>query len=94
MALLNPVTMEQFRRFCSVKRGFWSLVIILLLMFVSFFAEIFINSRALVVCYRGDFYFPTYQNMIPGKTFGLGYSYETNYRELKKNWMVWKGQGL
>lgn len=37
-----------------------------------------------MVCYQGEFYFPIYQNMIPGKTFGLGYSYETNYRELKQ----------
>ena len=84
MVLLNPVTKAQLKRFCSIKRGFWSLVIILVLMFISFFAEVFINSRALVVHYQGEFYFPTYQDMIPGKTFGLGYSYETNYRELKQ----------
>ena len=84
MALLNPVTKEQFRRFCSIKRGFWSLIIILVLIFVSVFAEVFINSRALLVCYRGEFYFPTYADMIPGKTFDLGYAYETNYRELKQ----------
>jgi len=94
MALLSPVAKEQFKRFRSVKRGFWSLVIILLLMFISFFAEVFINSRALVVYYRGEFYFPTYQNMIPGKTFDLGYAYETNYRELKKKLDGVEGAGF
>jgi microcin C transport system permease protein len=63
-------------------------------MFISFFAEVFINSRALVVFYQGEFYFPTYQNMIPGKTFGLGYSYETNYRELKKKLDSLDGTGF
>lgn len=34
--------------------------------------------------YDGDhLYFPTYGSMIPGKTFGLDYDYETNYRDLK-----------
>lgn len=60
------------------------MVIILVLVFISVFAEVFINSRALVVCYRGRFYFPTYTGMIPGETFGLDYAYETNYRELKQ----------
>lgn len=50
---------------------------------ISLFAELFINSRALVVRYEGTFYFPTYGEMIPGSRFDLGYDYETNYRELK-----------
>lgn len=93
MAVLNPVTKAQLRRFCRVKRGFWSLVILLVLMFISIFAEVFINSRALVVCYQGEFYFPTYTDMIPGKIFGLDYSYETNYRELKQK-MARQGSGF
>ena len=84
MPFLNPVTKEKFRRFRSVSRGFWSLIILLVLIFICFFAEAFINSRALLVCYKGEFYFPTYGDMIPGKTFGLDYSYETNYRDLKQ----------
>jgi len=46
-------------------------------------AELFINSRALLVYYNSILFFPTYSDMIPGKTFGLNYEYETNYRELK-----------
>jgi microcin C transport system permease protein len=38
-----------------------------------------------VVRYNGKFYFPTYGDIIPGKTFGLDYEYETNYRELAKS---------
>jgi microcin C transport system permease protein len=63
-------------------------------MFISFFAEVFINSRAIVVCYRGEFYFPTYRHMIPGNTFDLGYAYETNYRELKKKLDGLEGAGF
>lgn len=80
----NPATIKKFKRFYSIKRGFWSLVILLAMIFVSLFAEVFINSRALLVSYNGDLYFPTYGQMIPGTQFGLNYSYETNYRELKQ----------
>ncbi len=84
MIRLNPVTVKKIKRFYSIKRGFWSFVIIAAMIFVSMFAEVFINSRALVVHYNGRLYFPTYGRMIPGKTFDLNYSYETNYRKLQQ----------
>ena len=80
---LNPVTIKKIKRFRSIRRGYWSLIILAAMVLVSFFAEAFINSRALVVRYDGKFYFPTYGKMMPGTTFGLDYAYETNYRELK-----------
>ncbi|MBT3386534.1 MAG: ABC transporter permease subunit [Desulfobacula sp.] len=83
MISLNPVTIKKFKRFRSIKRGFWSFVILFVMIFVSFFAEVFINSRAVMVYYDGKFFFPTYTNMIPGSAFDLGYEYETNYRDLK-----------
>ena len=83
MIRLTPVTVKKIRRFVSIKRGFWSFVILSVMIFVSFFAEVFINSRALLVHYNGNFFFPTYGEMIPGSTFGLGYAYETNYRDLR-----------
>ncbi|MBU1343447.1 MAG: ABC transporter permease subunit [Proteobacteria bacterium] len=80
---LNPVTIKKIQRFRSIKRGFWSFVILVAMIFCSFFAEIFINSKALLVYYNGTLYFPTYSRMISGAQFNLGYAYETNYRELK-----------
>ena len=84
MIRLSPVTIKKIHRFRSIKRGFWSFIILLVLLFISFFAEVFINSRALVVYYNGELYFPTYTKMIPGSVFDLGYEYETNYRKLKE----------
>ncbi len=81
---MNPVTRKKIQRFYSIKRGFFSLVILGFMIFVSFFAEIFINSRALLVYHNSRLYFPTYTRMIPGSEFGLGYAYETNYRDLKE----------
>jgi microcin C transport system permease protein len=93
---LNPLTQKKIRRFQSIRRGYYSLIIFTLMISVSLFAELLINNRALIVSYEGELFFPTYGEMIPGKVFGLDYEYEVNYRELKKkfrsqksdNWVV------
>ena len=84
MIQFNPLTIKQWRRFRSIKRGFWSAVFLLCLMVLSCCAEELINKRAVVVSFEGQLYFPTYANFFPGKTFGLDYEYETNYRELQE----------
>jgi microcin C transport system permease protein len=81
---LAPQTIKQWRRFRSIKRGYYSLVVIALLLLASLFSELLVNNRALVVKYQGDYYFPTYSAFLAGSTFGLPYDYETNYRELKR----------
>jgi len=48
----------------------------------SLCAELLVSNRALVVRYEGKFYFPTYGQILTGKTFGLDYDYETNYRQM------------
>ncbi len=84
MALrLNPITRKKLRRFRSIQRGFWSFVVLTLLVVFALTAELFINNRALVVSHEGKLYFPTYGAMIPGETFGLDYGWETNYRDLR-----------
>ncbi len=79
---LNPLTIRKIRRFKSIKRGYYSFLLFVVMLAVSLFAELLVNSRALVVRYDGQLYFPTYGHILPGTTFGLGYDYETNYREL------------
>ena len=74
---------KQFERFKSIRRGYWSAVILAFFLVLSCFAEILVNQRALLVKYEDNYYFPTYGAIIPGDTFGLDYAYETNYRELK-----------
>lgn len=84
MFRFNPLTIENIRRFRSIKRGYYSLLLMSMFIVLSIFAELLVNSRAIVVRYNGEFYFPVYRSMIPGKFFGLDYDYETNYRDLKK----------
>ena len=82
---VNPQTIKQWHRFRSIKRGYYSLLVLMVLLLASLVAELLVNSRAIIVRYDGNFYFPTYGAFIPGQTFGLDYAYETNYRELAES---------
>ena len=84
MIKLNPLTQKKLRRFRSIKRGYWSFVILLLLYVFSLAGELFVNKRALLVSYQGTLYFPTYGEQMSGKEFGLDYDYEVDYRSLQK----------
>lgn len=92
---INPVVAQQWRQFKRLKRGYYSLILLALLLLFSCLAEVFINSRAIVVRYEDQWFFPSYSDVIPGKAFGLDYDYETNYRELQQvfaqqpdNWLL------
>jgi len=79
---LNPLTIRKIKRFKSIKRGYYSFLIFVIMLVVSLFAEVLVNNRALIVHYEGKYYFPTYVHMLPGTHFGQDYKYETDYREL------------
>ena len=80
----NPLTRRKLQRFRSLRRGYWSFLLLLAGFALSLFAELLVNKRALIVRYEGTYHFPTYGAQIPGDRFGLSYEYETNYRELKE----------
>ena len=75
-----------WQRFKALKRGYLSLLLLISLMTISVFAEFIFNSKALIVHYNGDYYFPVVSPAIEGTTFGLDYQYETNYRQLNQLW--------
>ncbi len=81
---IDPAFIKQWRSFCAIRRGFWSFVILAVFVGLSLCAELFFNSRPLILKYDDHFYFPIFSGMVPGKTFGLDYEYETNYRQLEK----------
>lgn len=83
---LNPLTIKKFKRFKSIRRGYYSFLIFVVFLVISLCAELLINNRALLV-YDGErFYFPVYGSMIPGRVFGQEIDYETNYRKLQKQY--------
>lgn len=85
MFSFNPQTLKKLKRFREIKRGYYSFLVLCTLLFTSFFAELLINSRAIMVSYEGEWYFPTYGDFHPGTDFGFDYSYEINYRDLQNN---------
>ncbi len=93
MIRFNPLTIKKIRRFKSIRRGYYSLIIFSALVLLSIFAELFVSNRALLVKYEGSYYLPSYGDMIPGSTFGLDYAYETNYRELADKFGAMEGSG-
>jgi len=84
MLKLNPLTLKKIRRFRSIRRGYWSFLLFLAMIVLALAAELLINSRAVVVRYEGQYFFPTYGDIIPGNRFGFEYDYETNYRDLAR----------
>ena len=83
MFQLNPLTRKKLARFRSIKRGYWSFLILVFLYLLSLVGELFVNNRALLVSYNNEIFFPTYGEQMSGKDFGLDYEYEVDYRELK-----------
>lgn len=94
----NPITIKRIRRFRRIKRGYYSLLILAALTFISLFSNFIANSRAIIVRYEGRFYFPTYK-FYSQAVFGQKDKYgfddtEADYRAMKeqfkgtRNWAL------
>lgn len=84
MINFSPLTQKKIARFKSIKLGYWSFLVLTTLLVFSLFAEFFINSKALLVRYNGEFYFPVVSDVRPGTDFGLDSPGEADYRKLQK----------
>ncbi len=96
MNFISPQGQRRLQKFKSLKRGYYSFVLMIALILLSLIAEILVNSRPIIIQYNDHTYFPTYGDILPGTTFGYDYQWETNYKELQKdiattpkgNWMI------
>ncbi len=84
---LPPDRVKRLRRFRSIKRGYWSLLILLFLLLVAALDQCIVGKRALAVEYEGRWYFPAFTRaVLPGSTFGIEggeRQAEADYRQLK-----------
>ena len=78
------ILQKRWRKFKTLKRGYYSLVILIFLYVISFFLPLLINNRSLIVHYEDKLYFPVLSGYIPGKTFGQEVPGEARYRDLKQ----------
>ena len=81
----NPLTQKRWKRFKSIRRGYVSLMVLLGLTGLALLDNLIVGKQALAVHYQGNWSFPFLNAQpIPGKTYGLSYEAETDYRELKR----------
>nr|WP_216606573.1 ABC transporter permease subunit [Vibrio sp. 99-70-13A1] len=80
---LTPLTLKKIKHFKEIKRGYWSLIILTILLVLSLFAEVLVNSKALVVKQDNQWFFPVFSDVKLGTDFGLDYSSEADYRDLQ-----------
>lgn len=83
MIKLTPLTQKKIKHFKEIKRGYWSLLILSTMLFLSLIAEVLVNNKALMVKYEGEWSFPVFSDVRIGTEFGLDYSSEADYRKLK-----------
>ncbi|MBK1882921.1 ABC transporter permease subunit [Luteolibacter pohnpeiensis] len=85
---LSPSNARRLRRFCEIKRGYYSLIILLALLGIAGLDQMIVGKRALAVKYHGEWYFPAFQEKTyKNKDFGLvgeDADAPANYRLLKR----------
>lgn len=80
----SPQTVRQIQRFKSIRRGYWSLVVLGVFVLLALLDGFVVGKRALVVKYEGSFYFPAVVDPLPASQFGGNGDGEPNYRELQE----------
>lgn len=87
---------KRWRKFKTLRRGWYSFIILLVAFGLSFLNPLMINNRALVVSYDGQIRFPVFEGHIEAKELGQRVIGEARYRELKVlyqeaddgNWLI------
>ena len=72
MMRINPLTLKKIKRFRSIKRGYYSLILFAIMLLLAIFAELWINNRALLVYYEESFYFPNIRFDYSWKSLWIG----------------------
>ena len=76
------VLRRRWQKFRTLKRGWYSFVVLVALYLVSLANPLLINSRALIVKYQGEYYFPALGTFYPAKAFDQRIVGEADYRLL------------
>ncbi|MBL8005352.1 MAG: ABC transporter permease subunit [Candidatus Kapabacteria bacterium] len=95
------INQRRWRRFKSLKRGYYSLIILIVLYFISFFLPVLINNKPLYVSYKDKTYFPAFRDLgsslpllsymidksfVAGEELGeVGNKGNANYRKIQES---------
>jgi microcin C transport system permease protein len=91
---LSPLNRRRWQNFKSNRRGYWSLLIFLVLFVSTLFAEVIANDKPILVYYKGELLFPILVDY-PESKFG-GFLAVTDYKEKQtreeigaNGWAIW-----
>lgn len=92
----SPLTQRRWQQFRANKRGFYSLILFIILFGISLFADFLANDKPILMKYDGHYYAPVFQ-MVTEKQLGGDFDTEADYRDDyvqklvadKDGWMVW-----
>jgi microcin C transport system permease protein len=76
---------KRWKKFKTIKRGYYSFLLILFLYVLSFLLPLFIGRDALMVSHNGEISFPIFK-YYSAESYGQDLQGEANYRLLKKQY--------
>ena len=82
--MFSDLTRTRFRRFRSIRRAWFSLLVLSALFVLSLFSEVISNDRPLLLGYKGEIHAPVFK-FYPGTAFGLAQGTKVDYLELDKD---------
>ena len=80
------VFQRRWRKFKTLKRGWYSFRILVALYLLSFFAPLVFSSKALIVSYEGELRFPVFADHIEAIDLGQREIGSPDYRRLEKQY--------
>lgn len=91
----SPLTKRRLHNFRKNKRGYFSFLLLIILMVLSLGAELIANDKPILLHYQDDFYFPVFSTYSE-TTFGGEFDTEADYRDPyiadkinAQGWMIW-----
>jgi microcin C transport system permease protein len=87
----NPLTLKRIKRFRQKRAAVFSLLIFAFLLVLSLTAEMWANSKPIVIKYHGQIYWPAFKSYHPDN-FAQTDTMVTDYRRLKiegSDWDIW-----
>lgn len=87
----NELTLKRWKRFKKRKSAYYSTIILIFMVFLTFVAPFIANSRPIYMKYQGNSYFPVIVDYHP-REFGITDSLVVNYRSFNltgENYALW-----
>ncbi len=80
MLTLSPLNQRRWRNFKANRRGYISLRVFLVLLFITLFAEFLANDKPLLILHEDSVYMPVF-TVYPETKFGGDFATEADYRD-------------